>query len=248
MASRCVASSIIDDQETLDQIQLNNCEFYGDDDSSGEELSHDSSSSEEAYSSHSEDEASIRQMSMPPGSAGCSAAPDDGDEDALISTEFEKGCGCDEKCYKQFSVSEISDFRLSMKELSKNERDFFLMGKLQLLIRDPGTVSHARSSKAVKKQRLSAKYAFDHRLVCQRAFCFIHDIRDFTLRALRKHIVEAGPVTREHGSKGRKAHNAYPFEPCSRVTIISKLSHLLRWLDWSIDPTSLHRQTLVGLE
>ncbi len=45
-----------------------------------------------------------------------------------------------------------------MMELSKSDRDMFLMGKLQVLIRDPCTVSHARSSKAVKKQRLTTAY------------------------------------------------------------------------------------------
>ena len=62
------------------------------------------------------------------------------------------------------------------------------------------------------QQRLRVMYAFNHRIVCQQAFCFIHDIKDFTLRALKKHISEAGPCPREHGSKGRKAHNAYPFD------------------------------------
>ena len=45
----------------------------------------------------------------------------------------------------------------------------------------------------LKKQRLTATYAFDHRIVCQKAFCFLHGIGEFTLRALRKHIVDAGP-------------------------------------------------------
>ena len=105
-----------------------------------------------------------------------------------------------------------------MKELEKKTRKrYVLMGKLQLLARDPGTVVHARSSKSSKKQRLTVQYAFDHRTVCQNAFCYIHDIRLFTLRALKKHIIEVGPCTRQHGSKGRQAHNAYPFEVVSAV-------------------------------
>lgn len=46
----------------------------------------------------------------------------------------------------------------------------FLMEKLQVLIRDPGTVVYARSS----------AYAFDHRLVCQKAFCLLYGIGEFT--------------------------------------------------------------------
>ena len=105
-------------------------------------------------------------MSLPSGSSGA-PGPSSDEEEVKIATEFEKGCGCGGGCYKQFSVSEIKDFRLSMCELPKLERDMFLIGNLQLLIRDPTTVHHAGSSKAVKKQRLTATYAFDHRMVCQ---------------------------------------------------------------------------------
>jgi hypothetical protein len=51
--------------------------------------------------------------------------------------------------------------------------------------------------------------------VCQHSFCFIHDIGNFTLRALRNHVSLTGPCPREHGSKGRKAHNAYSFDVIS---------------------------------
>ena len=219
MASECVARAITADQEILEQIRLNDLEFYGADLPAEEQLpaSQMDDDSEDEVLSLSDNETSImqdvRRMSMPLGSTtpGPSVTPTD-DEDEAITSEFEKGCGCSEACYEQFTVAKIKEFRLNMKELTKTERDMFLMGKLQLLIRDPSTVSHARSSKAVKKQRLTASYAFNHRTVCHQAFCFFHDIGDFTLRALKKHIVDSGPIPREHGLKGRKAYNAYPYE------------------------------------
>ena len=99
---------------------------------------------------------------------------------------------------------------MNMIELGK--RNMLLIGKLHPLIQNHTIESHARSSKAVKKQRPTAMYAFDHRFVCQVAFCFLHYLGNFTLRALRKHVVEYGPAPREHGSKDRTAYNAYPFE------------------------------------
>ena len=131
----------------------------------------------------------------------------------VIADEFKKGC-CKERCYEQFSPPEILDFKLSMRELTKGERDLILMGKLQVVTRDPATISHARAKKPTKR-RLTCEYMFDHRCVCQKALCFIHEIGDFTLRSLRKHISENGPIPREHGSKGCKAHNAYPFSVVS---------------------------------
>ena len=217
-SSECVASSIVADQDTLEQIRQDEFDFYGGDCSGDEEQPSGPTydESEDETLSFSEDEVSTRQeidsMSTParPGPSTTSTI-----DDEEVVCEFEKGCGCHEKCYEQFNVSEVSEYRLNMKELTKTERDMFLLGKLQLLIRDPSTVHHARSSKAVKKQRLTAAYAFDHRIVCHKAFCFLHSIGEFTLRALRKHIIEVGPIPREHGLKGRKAYNAYPFEVVS---------------------------------
>ena len=73
-------------------------------------------------------------MSTPSGS---SAGPSTtlSDDEIKISKEFEQGCGCEEVCYRKFSVSEVKEFRLSMSELTKNEQDMFMMGKLQLLVR-----------------------------------------------------------------------------------------------------------------
>ena len=68
-------------------------------------------------------------------------------DDTELASEFEKGCGCSERCYEQFDVSEVEEYRLSIKELTKTERDMFLMGKLQILIRDPGTAVHAQGCK-----------------------------------------------------------------------------------------------------
>ena len=90
------------------------------------------------------------------------------------------------------------------------------MGKFQTLMKDPSTVTHAQSSKTLpKKLQLRTDglmYVFDYGSVCQHAFCFIYDIRDFTLRSLKKHVSEAGPCPCDHGSKGQKPHNAYPFD------------------------------------
>ena len=51
--------------------------------------------------------------------------------------------------------------------------------------------------------------------MCQNVFCFFYDIGLYTLCSLRKHIDEVGPCTRQHGSKGQKAHNAYLLEVIS---------------------------------
>jgi len=72
MASECVASVIVADQETLEQIQLDESEFYGTDSYDEDQPSMivaDDHDSEDELLSLSEDETStregIRSMSMP---------------------------------------------------------------------------------------------------------------------------------------------------------------------------------------
>ena len=211
MAVNCTVAATLADPETLEAISLNDREFYGTASDEESFVSHTTArdSDEDEHLSPSEDEEAIERAAR--GLAGASASQESSQDDEM-SAQIAGGCGCSEDCYQQFSPQEILDFKLSMRELSKGERDLFLMGKLQVCIRDSATVTHARSRTATKKQRVSCQYAFDHRLVCQNAFCYIHEIGNFTLRALRKHIGESGPVPRQHGNKGRKAYNAYPFD------------------------------------
>ena len=131
-----VASIVVTDQDTLEDMRQNDYEFYG---TESEELLPDTPppNDDSENLSSTEDEASVMQVVNLMSGSGASS-----------SREFSKGCGCEEGCYDRFSVSEIFDFKLSVRELSKNERDMFIMGKLQVLIRDSTIVRHAR---AVKK-------------------------------------------------------------------------------------------------
>ena len=111
--SECVASSVVGDKETLDQIRLENAEFYGalsseEEDHLGEEdhSAVDANDTVDEELSLSEDEASTRReitsMSVPSGAAGPGTSSADQEEEK-VATEFEKGCGCDKLCYEQFS-------------------------------------------------------------------------------------------------------------------------------------------------
>lgn len=143
-----VASIVVTDQDTLEDMRQNDYEFYG---TESEELLPDTPppNDDSENLSSTEDEASVMQVvNLMSGSGASSSVTPADDDEGTISREFSKGCGCEEGCYDRFSVSEIFDFKLSVRELSKNERDMFIMGKLQVLIRDSTIVRHAR---AVKK-------------------------------------------------------------------------------------------------
>ena len=97
--------------------------------------------------------------------------PELDEERDIVANELQKGCGCSEDCYSQFTEDELYDIRLTMHELSKQEKDMLLLGKLKVLI-CPGEVIHARKVSKVKRRRITYQYAYDHHSVCERVFHF----------------------------------------------------------------------------
>ena len=129
MAVNCTVAAVVADPETLEEISLHDREFYGTASDEERLVSHITArDSEDEYLSPSEDEGAIgrvaRRLSLPEG-PGASTVSHPDDEIGEISAETEKGCGCSEDCFQQFSQQEILDFKLSKRELSKGERDLF---------------------------------------------------------------------------------------------------------------------------
>ena len=133
-----------------------------------------------------------------------------------VRDRFCAGCGCSLDCFADFSVEEVADARLSLKRLSKAECDMLLTGKLQTFYKPP------QEGSAPKRARLS--YAYDSREVCEGAFCFIHGIGDYTLRALKKHLRDHGLTPHVHGNKGKKPAHAF-----TRVTILNVLTFIYQY-------------------
>lgn len=98
------------------------------------------------------------------------------DEKILVHSELERGCGCAENCYSQFTEDEIYYIRLCMLELQKCEKDILILGKLQVCANSGDVLYHARQSTKAKRRRLTYQYAYDNRCVCMSAFCFFYII------------------------------------------------------------------------
>lgn len=139
-------------------------------------------------------------------------SPDNDPVYSDISCKLSDGCVCSENCLSQFTANEVYMFHLSLFEMTKMERDLILLGKLQVLTRASDTIQHARKQKPGKRQRVTCDYKFDHRHVCRDGFLFLHDIGTKHLKNLRKHLLDNGPVPRQHGLVGRTPQNTYPYE------------------------------------
>ena len=121
---------------------------------------------------------------------------------------MQKGCGCSEDCYGQFTEDELYDIQLTMHELSKQEKDMLLLGKLQVLI-CPGEVIHARKVSKAKHRRNTY---LRPSLCLRKGFSFLHGIGEKSLKNLHSHIKEHGILPRQHGNKGCLPENVFSFE------------------------------------
>ena len=152
MAVQCAVAASLSDAETLELIRVDDIEFYGSECEITVPLL-TTSDDDEHLSSTEDDRVLLRSVTELAVTGPSTDGGGDGELE-VIADEFKKGC-CKERCYEQFSPPEILDFKLSMRELTKGERDLILMGKLQVVIRDPATISHARAKKPTKRQRLT---------------------------------------------------------------------------------------------
>lgn len=135
-----------------------------------------------------------------------------------VKDHMQRGCGCSFHCYSQFTEEEVFLTRLQMQELDRSQRDFYLLGKLQVLGKgSDDSVSHARKTASSKRQRVTYQYAYDHRVVCKEGFLYLHSIGEKVLKNLQKHLKENGVTQREHGNKGRLPPNAFSFETVQNI-------------------------------
>jgi hypothetical protein len=105
-----------------------------------------------------------------------------------------------------------------MQELEKTPKDFYLLGKLQVLGKgSDASISNARSTTSGKRQRITYQYAYDHRVVCEEGFLYLHCIGERVLKNLQKPLKENGITQREHGNKGRLPPNAFSFESVQNI-------------------------------
>ena len=139
-----------------------------------------------------------------------SSSTTDFDVDLSLDSLREKlsGTCCQMKCYEKFLYAEIEEHIFTMRELSRGEKDMYIIGKLK----SKGT---GMDSSQRKRQRYM--YSYDDREVCKEAFLVLHDIGEKHLKNLVKHVKLNGPVPRSHGNKGKKPKHALLFLDIKRV-------------------------------
>ncbi|XP_070548133.1 uncharacterized protein [Ptychodera flava] len=128
-----------------------------------------------------------------------------------VTAEFQVGCGCSNRCYSQLNADRVFQYRLNLAEFTKTEKDILLLAKIEQMEKKGDT----RRGKIRECQRF--RYEFDGYEICEKAWRFIHDISVWSYKSLKAHYKVNGIAPREHGLKGKKAHNAFSFEIIQHV-------------------------------
>ncbi|XP_053392297.1 uncharacterized protein LOC128554982 [Mercenaria mercenaria] len=121
---------------------------------------------------------------------------------ATIKHKLQEGCGCKLCCFKGVTVGVVLDNILRMREMSKDNKELFVMGNLREKL---GT----DRCKEGERQRVRFEYNFQGKTVCQKAFCLIYDMGKSTVKRIQKHISTKGVGPRVHGLVGRRPSNAF---------------------------------------
>lgn len=128
------------------------------------------------------------------------------EEDSSLDTLREKVSHicCHMKCFENFTYVEIEEHIFTMRELSRDEKDMYIMGKLK---------SNSTGIDTSQRKRQRYIYNYDDREVCKEAFL----IGEKHLKNLAKHMKLNGPVPRCHGNRGKKPKHALSFPDIKRV-------------------------------
>ena len=131
---------------------------------------------------------------------------------APVATAVNPPCGCEKNCLATFSWEEIQQQQFLIQELEKTEKEMFLMG---MLLSKQNMSAETRRG---KRKHATYLYSYQGEEVCTGAFRTIYVITQHLMKAIKKHLLENGPVPRTHGNTGKRPVNALAFPVLKRCS------------------------------
>lgn len=83
---------------------------------------------------------------------------------ADIVSKLSSGCACSNNCLSEFTTVEVYTFCLSLREMTKTEKDMLILGKLHAFSQTSSTIHHANRVQLGNRKRVTCDYHFDYRL------------------------------------------------------------------------------------
>lgn len=124
-----------------------------------------------------------------------------------IDKALSRPCGCGSNCQEKFTVSEILDAREDFRQMSREERHSFIIGKLQSFIHSSTDSKSARVYQSRQRQRFDYRVTSD-RPVCRDFFLLYYGESIDRLKRIQKYLSEVGTIPPSHGNTGKKPKHA----------------------------------------
>ncbi|XP_048771609.1 uncharacterized protein LOC125677540 [Ostrea edulis] len=140
-----------------------------------------------------------------------SVVHDSNDENTEVEDEFV--CNCSSNCLDNFLKSEITDHIYRLREMTKEEKEMYIMGSIKKVGNKKVT------SKRKERKRARYEYSFESQAICRKAFLIVYDTTEKVFKNIAKHLDDHGAVPREHGNKGKKPVHALQFEEIQRAIL-----------------------------
>ena len=147
--------------------------------------------------------------------------PTDIEENVTISTFMSTGCGCRKAkgapCFRQFSLSDVEEFRASCAELTRAELDMVIMGQLMAGMNSSEIVSTTARHKDDDREKCYTTFTHQGKPVCVKMFRFLHGVGEKWLKNLTKSVKRNSLSPRVHGNTNRSPKHALSFSSTEYV-------------------------------
>ena len=114
-------------------------------------------------------------------------------------------------CSTLFSRQYLMDTRAQTFLLSREQLDMLLLGSVASTVCDDDDVGQRSGHWPAKRQRTTIDYMHKGYHVCRNTFTFLHGVSKHKVQAIKKHFLDNGITTREHGNTGNHPKHALTF-------------------------------------
>lgn len=114
-------------------------------------------------------------------------------------------CSCGKNCLDSVPLDDIQNSILALRELSREERDMFIMGKLSCN-------SNSCTQRGKERKRKRYTYFFRNKEICRGSFLFAYGVGSKYVKNIVSHMNENGCIPRTHKNKNRRPSNAFCFD------------------------------------
>lgn len=114
-------------------------------------------------------------------------------------------CSCGKNCLDSVPLDDIQNSILALRELSREERDMFIMGKLSCN-------SNSCTQRGKERKRKRYTYFFRNKEICRGSFLFAYGVGSKYVKNIVSHMNENGCIPRTHKNKNRRLSNAFCFD------------------------------------